>query len=306
MHLALGTAQLGMPYGATNRLGRSPTAKESRELLETAWSLGIARFDTAQAYGESELRVGDFFASLPSDEKHRAVVSTKIMLSGAESVSEVLRVIEISSERLGLSEIPIVLLHRSDAWSMEFLEGLPEIKRSGLVRKLGVSLYDLDEFSRVISSSPMPDVIQAPVNALDWRFSRKDLLRDMFAKDAIPEIWGRSVFLQGLLLADDVSVWNVTGQMDGILNGVPRALSALRDGTHKTALEFSLSVLREACDLDVLVTGAETSWQVREIANIWKKTADMPQDQILPFAGCAMLASIVAGSLVDPRSWPAR
>ena len=66
--LILGTAQLGMAYGAANRRGMLSDF-QARELLESAWDAGIRWFDTARAYGESERRLGEFFRSLSPAER---------------------------------------------------------------------------------------------------------------------------------------------------------------------------------------------------------------------------------------------
>ncbi|HWT34555.1 MAG TPA: aldo/keto reductase, partial [Microbacterium sp.] len=58
--LILGTAQLGMRYGAANGHGL-PSSGAAREILVAASRAGISHVDTARAYGLSENRIGDAF-----------------------------------------------------------------------------------------------------------------------------------------------------------------------------------------------------------------------------------------------------
>ncbi len=55
--LALGTAQLGLDYGVANRGGKL-SAETVDAVVAEALRQGVRCFDTAQAYGESEARLG--------------------------------------------------------------------------------------------------------------------------------------------------------------------------------------------------------------------------------------------------------
>ena len=58
---ALGTVQLGMPYGAANRTGQPP-ADEGIRIVRAAIERGVTHVDTARAYGDSERVVGEALA----------------------------------------------------------------------------------------------------------------------------------------------------------------------------------------------------------------------------------------------------
>ena len=55
--LVLGTAQLGMSYGIANSMGQ-PDQDVANAIVREAWDSGICKFDTAQAYGDSERVLG--------------------------------------------------------------------------------------------------------------------------------------------------------------------------------------------------------------------------------------------------------
>ena len=59
--LCLGTVQFGMNYGVNNQIGRQPTWQESFEMLDYALENGIDTIDTARAYGDAEIVLGEYF-----------------------------------------------------------------------------------------------------------------------------------------------------------------------------------------------------------------------------------------------------
>ena len=69
--LCLGTVQFGMNYGINNQIGRQPTWEESFDMLDYAIENGIDTIDTARAYGETELVLGEY---LRENSRHKSNV----------------------------------------------------------------------------------------------------------------------------------------------------------------------------------------------------------------------------------------
>ena len=57
MKLALGTVQFGLDYGITNQNGKISDSEASK-IIHAASHTNISLFDTANAYGDSEARLG--------------------------------------------------------------------------------------------------------------------------------------------------------------------------------------------------------------------------------------------------------
>ena len=55
--LALGTVQLGMPYGIANLTGQV-SHQQAKAMLQLALTNGIDTLDTAMSYGDSEACLG--------------------------------------------------------------------------------------------------------------------------------------------------------------------------------------------------------------------------------------------------------
>ena len=192
--IGLGTAQFGMPYGVTNRQGK-PDPREVGAILGYAREEGVSFLDTAPAYGTSEKLLGSLPEALPF------AIGTKT-LSSLSSPEDVLRGLECSLKKLSRNFVEVLLVHHSEILRGEegsvYWEVLRRSKADGLVRKIGISLYDVPETLELVERFA-PEVVQIPLNPLDQRFLREGLIQSLSQKGI--EIHVRSAFLQGTLLA---------------------------------------------------------------------------------------------------------
>lgn len=202
--VCLGTAQLGMHYGATNRVGM-PAEDVATELLQSAISHGVTWIDTASAYGLAEARVGKALASAQSSVRIVTKLSPLTDLPSDVGESCVSAAVDASVFRslyaLQRKWLDVLLLHR---WAHRAQYGgaiwrrLQELKLNGVIRELGASVYTPAEAVEALED---PDVthLQLPFNLLDhrWRDAR---FRAAIDRRRDVRIHVRSVFLQGLLL----------------------------------------------------------------------------------------------------------
>tara|TARA_B100000780_G_C21087855_1_gene438309 strand:+ start:355 stop:1227 length:873 start_codon:yes stop_codon:yes gene_type:complete len=194
--LALGTAQFGLSYGIANHSGQVPH-DEVKAILKLARSSGIDTLDTAITYGESEQCLG----SIGIDEQK---VVTKIP-SIPDNIKDVnlwvFDQMEASLSRLNTSSVYGLLLHHSDQLlgknGKALAQAMGELKSKGVVKKIGVSIYNPFELEDIINNYEI-DLVQAPFNLIDRRIQTSGWLHKL-KKEGI-EVHTRSIFLQGLLL----------------------------------------------------------------------------------------------------------
>ena len=196
MKLALGTVQFGQSYGVANKAGQVPAA-EAKAILEYAVLNGISMLDTAIGYGDSEQRLGDIGIS-----DWQVVSKIPAVPEGCGDVGDwVIKSVEGSLQRLGIRRLYAVLLHKPQqllsADGGQIYAGLQQLKESGLVQRIGVSIYDPAELDELFRGFAF-DVVQAPFNLLDRRLIDSGWMSRLAAKGA--ELHVRSIFLQGLLL----------------------------------------------------------------------------------------------------------
>jgi len=196
MKWALGTAQFGMDYGITNINGKTKK-KDVRIILKKAHNADIDMLDTAIAYGASEKCLGQIGVN-------NFKVITKLP-PVPENILDVENWIEDqfngSLKRLGLKSIHGLLLHRPEQLKFsvgkKIINTLKNLKRYGLVEKVGISIYGPNELEKLIENFSI-DIVQIPINIFDRRIISTGWLSKL--KKLGIEVHARSVFLQGLLL----------------------------------------------------------------------------------------------------------
>jgi spore coat polysaccharide biosynthesis protein SpsF len=138
----LGTAQLGMDYGIANVRGQ-PGEKLAYEIVKTALRYGVNCFDTAQAYGNSEIALGRAlrYCGAGPDIKIVSKLSPKLQPTDSEAVEQS---IEASCQNLGVDQLWCLMLHRADwldVWDEGLGRVLSDVVRRGFIKYLGVSTY---------------------------------------------------------------------------------------------------------------------------------------------------------------------
>lgn len=265
--LCLGTVQLGTKYGINNELGRQPTEDESFQVLEHAVLAGIKCFDTASVYGNAEKILGNY--GLPSDgvkiiSKLRPDVCNNTFTDKGIACA-VVKEIRYSLKRLRTNSIYGYMLHRAaDMQFAEIIDGLLTAKSMGLVKKIGVSIYEPEEALAVANDSRF-DIIQIPYNVLDQRLDATDFFQ--IAKQRGLEVYARSAFLQGLLLMD---IENIPSQLAIAVPYIKRFRDIASEYGYNPA---EASILYSACHkgIDKIVFGVDTVAQLDENLKIMQK-----------------------------------
>jgi aryl-alcohol dehydrogenase-like predicted oxidoreductase len=174
------------------------------KIWQVARGASITMLDTAIAYGNSEENIG-------ATESVGFDIVTKLppLPSAETSVTQWVRSqIENSLTRLRRNSVYGLLLHNPAdllaATGDELLAALVNLKRDGLIKKFGVSIYAPTELDSLFSRIPnfVPDIVQAPLNVIDQSIAASGWLTRLSTMNV--EVHIRSVFLQGLLLQQPI------------------------------------------------------------------------------------------------------
>lgn len=284
MQLGLGTAQFGMDYGVSNRAGRVSVMEVGR-ILGLAAELGVHTLDTAAAYGESESALG---AALWPGHPFRIVTKCP-PLDGSTRIAEHLH---RSLDRLRQPSVYGLLMHRAPDLAQPGGERLAvqlaELKRQGLVKKIGVSFYTAMEIESARKLFTF-DLAQVPMSIVDQRLIADGTLASMHA-DGI-EVHARSVFLQGVLLMD-------AGRLPApLVKFAPQLLRIERQAAEAkiSKLELALGFAATVHDIDTVLVGVTSAAELRQVCEAWK-TPPPPHD----YGEFACDAE----DLVNPSRWP--
>ncbi len=148
--LILGCGNFGGIGSAPQFFGQGESEEEAYRLMNAAWELGIAVFDTADAYGggRSETWIGQWRRRTGND----VMLSTKVFHSVEGDPSDrglsrdrILRQIDGSLMRLGVDQVAMYLIHEPDPETPieETLDALDEVVRAGKVGAIGASNVDV-------------------------------------------------------------------------------------------------------------------------------------------------------------------
>lgn len=251
MQIGLGTAQFGGAYGVTNTRGRISDA-EGRAILRASERAGIQVIDTAAAYGDAEAVLGRL---LWAGHSFRLITKTRPLASATISKKDVLTVRDAymrSLERLNVPRAAGLLLHHADELARpgaELLaEQLIELRRNGLVERLGVSCYRPEELRLASTLLPL-DLIQIPLNIFDRRFLTDGSLGEL--KRTGTEIHARSAFLQGLLLQPAA----LLPERFAPYRSAFEKLHAHASRHGRSLLELALCFMAGCADIDIAVVG---------------------------------------------------
>ncbi len=295
--LALGTAQLGQPYGIANRTGQ-PDAETADAVLELALRLGIRYVDTAQAYGRAEEIVGRFLRDSPVAGTADVRVITK--LAPAVNVGDAAELgasLEGSWTRLGAQPIWGMLLHAEallDRWEGQLGETLRDWRERGRITHLGVSVASEEGMRKALEMRDM-EIIQMPANAFDRRMRRAGLLAH--AEAAGKMMFIRSVFLQGLMLLEPAEA---ARRLPPAAAAIER-LDAFCAEHMADRRGFAVGYARHHAPNALLVIGSETPAQVADNCRLIAQAPPDPQlyedwDAVWPDDDPL---------LVNPARWPA-
>jgi aryl-alcohol dehydrogenase-like predicted oxidoreductase len=275
--LVLGTAQLGMRYGMANKSGR-PDKFEAESIVAKVWECGIREFDTAQAYGESELALGNALNSIGVTQEAKIISKFHPEIDHRDSIC-LRRALEQTLARLGQNRLYGMMLHREhllEHWDAGLGKTLHEFVEKGLVEHIGISVYTPQTAVKALKTDGIT-LVQVPSNILDRRFEEAGVFHE--AERCGKQIYVRSVFLQGLLL---MNVCDMPGSMRFAIPVMERFIN-LSKKTGFSLKQLSLGYVRSAYSAQKVIFGCETVQQATENIKLW--TTALPPEIIEKLRG---------------------
>ncbi len=162
---------------------------EAARLLRLAYEGGINFFDTANAYTDSEEKIGLAL----SDVRKDIFIATK---TGSSTPDQFWRHLELSLTRMKTDYIDIYQFHNPSAMpSDEMLSCMVKAKAQGMIRHIGVTAHRQDTALAEIGSGAF-ETLQFPLSALS---SEKDLDLVRLCKEKNMGVIGMKGLAGGLL-----------------------------------------------------------------------------------------------------------
>ena len=245
--LILGTVQFGLNYGINNAFGK-PDENTVFEILDYAAGENITILDTADAYGNSQELIGDYHKK----NTHQFSINTKFSIDRNKSISNQLH---DSLQKLHVQFIDTYFYHQFEDTlkHLEFKNELNDLKKNGLIKKIGASIYTNEQFYSAIENEEI-DVIQIPFNLLDNFKKRGNLLKG--AKKKNKEIHARSIFLQGLFFKETSTY---SDSMQPLIPYINQIKNIVNEEIESIALRYA--VFQE--EIDYVVIGVDNKSQLK-------------------------------------------
>lgn len=268
--LCLGTVQFGLEYGVNNKLGK-PDKKQAFAMLDLAVEQGIKYFDTAAAYGNAEEVLGDYIAQRCLQNKLKIISKLRpnLIADDCKKAEEVVESeIRASLQRLHVDALEGYLLHTpTNFYNKSVINGLQRVKAEGLVKNIGVSIYESKHALDVVSSKEI-DFIQIPYNPFDQRLDKTDFFN--IAKDNGVTVFARSPFLQGLMFMQPEKVPPQLNKAAAYLHEFRMIIEQY--SLSRTQACMALSGLHPG--IDYVVFGVDSLAQLQEDIAVFDKESD--------------------------------
>jgi len=232
--------------------------KEAKNLIEEVLDAGINFLDTAQGYGDSEVKIGEGIKERRKD----CILATKSPCRTAQQAGSD---VEKALRRLKTDYIDLYQIHHvSKPYDLEqvlapqgSLEELVKIKKEGKIRHIGITGHNPDLLQKAIEQSQEFETVQFPFNILEDGKPKRALLNSAkklkvgmivmkpLAGGVIPEPqlslrWilqqGVNTVIPGMILSSEVRINAMIGDKPFPLS--PEELSRLKDAVKNLEENF--------------------------------------------------------------------
>lgn len=284
----LGTVQLGLDYGINNHFGK-PSKEAAFEILKMAYESNILYLDTAAAYGDSEQVIGEFHKK----QGNIFGICTKLIIED-DDIERISDIIDSAIKRLQIEKIDVLYFHRFEQAKNDIIiQKIVEAKKQKKIDKIGISIYEPTELEYILDNlCGVVEVIQIPYNILDS--VRWDSLIEKCHKANL-EIYGRSVYLQGLLFKNDDDAFIRKMQAQEYVAYVKHYAEKKRVTIAQLLMDYC-----KKSNLDGIVIGCESVQQLKDNLEVWRTESCLNDDDVQIIKDHSKKIPI---EIIDPRRW---
>lgn len=282
--LILGTVQFGLDYGITNKNGII-NEDEIDKIFNFCNNHNILYFDTAQDYGKSENILSKYSKLYP---KFNIITKSKFTNKNIDDT------LSISLNKF--DKIECYMLHSYDDYkNNDLLFKLLNYKNTNKIKKIGVSIYNVDEAIRILNDN-IVDVIQLPFNYFDNQWFNQDF-QNLITKRKI-EIHVRSIFLQGILLNKPLKYPINIPKND--FDKLEEIILIILKKLELTKLELCFAYINSFEWINKFLIGVDNLEHLENNFNIINKNLKLKEEDILFIHN---LSKNINQTIINPSKW---
>ena len=281
--IALGTANFGMSYGVFK--SKISKVGNIRGILQLCKKNNIDTIDTSIDYNKAEEVLGksgcksfNIVTKLPKPDKSKFISANKLETIILNSLVKLKK----NSLYALLFRDPKTIL---DLDYIDIWRSAKILKQKGIIRKLGISIYNPKELDAVLDILK-PDLVQVPYNFFDRRIEYSGWMSKLFQQNI--EIHSRSIFLQGLLLKKKNELPKKFLKYEKIWENYQSWLNK----NNISALEACINFVSEKREISKIILGIDNIEQLNEIISVREKRPDF-----------STWKESISEDLIDPRKW---
>ncbi len=269
--ICIGTPQFSGTYGVTKKNNRTKNITYIKNFFKILNKNGINFIDTALDYKKAEKNLHDSDFDFSKFE-----IMTKIPRPNNEKnyKIKILKRVTKSRNKFKIKKFYSILLHDSFNLSKkdfkEILEVFDLLKKKNLTKYVGFSIYDERQFNNIINNCK-PDILQVPANIFDRSFLKKSFLRKI--KNNKIKLHVRSIFLQGLLLADIHFIKRKFKRWVSLFHKLEKYCI----NKNCSKIELTTNFILKFKSIDKIIVGFNDITELEEFLNIKKISLKLPQ-----------------------------
>ena len=269
--LVIGTANFGQRYGISKKKTKL-SFNNIKKILNYANKHDVKKLDTATVYGNTEkilgklnLKKNEIYTKLPKLPKNCRNISQWVFKN-----------IKNSSSLIKTKKINGIFLHHAEDLLSEnkrkLYVALQEVKKKGLVEKIGVSIYSFKTLEKILKEFKF-DIVQIPFNIFDRRLEHFKFFNKLKKKKI--EIYVRSIFLKGALLLKEKKVSKNFYKWKSLF----KLWNSWLADNKVTNLQACINYVFSFKEVDKIIIGVNSLKQTKEIFNaVENKTNLFPKN----------------------------
>lgn len=259
--LCLGTANFGTRYGLKkNKINENEILK----IIKFSNKNKLLNIDTSFEYLHSHKQLNKFISN-------KFNITSKIFFKKKINIKFLKKKI-FNFNNNSPSKINNLLFHNQvDALQKENIEIFKKLKTDGIVKKIGVSVYDISILKKILKLWE-PDIIQIPVNPFNLDFTSSKFLKSLKRRNIL--IFARSIFLQGILVNKS---FTIDKRFENNLKDWFKICKLKSIHPVKACLDFCKSIK----ELDFLIIGVQNAEELKEIIRLFKQPTKLNSNLII-------------------------
>lgn len=284
MKIVLGSANWGQKYGLS--LSKKFSIPKINKVLRFSYSNKINMIDSAFIYGNTH--------NLLVNSNHKKFkIITKVFFTKKNQKNEIENLFDklLKEKQKFKKSFFGLLIHNPNILNENNLSRLKKIldqlKNKKIIKKIGISIYNLNEYKKIISCGLKIDIIQIPINLANSKFVNTRFIQDL--KKRKIKIFARSIFLQGLLLNKKIPIGLKSEK------NILRKIFDLNKVNCLTNLEACILFLRSLTFVDYCIIGFSSIEQLKQIIKIFKQGKKIDTKPYIRIKN--------SKKLTDPRKW---